>query len=116
MNACILHYLLKASAFYEVMIALLQTLACNSSFWQFYVFCACSLCFEIFSLSGRMTLEGTGAYSMSKHALLAYSDTLRQEMRKWDVHVAIIEPGAFRTGENGFTGFLSRIPPLQLRV
>ncbi|KAK7099290.1 hypothetical protein V1264_003448 [Littorina saxatilis] len=45
-----------------------------------------------------MALPGAGAYSMSKHALLAYSDTLRQEMYKWDVHVAIIEPGAFYTG------------------
>ena len=41
---------------------------------------------------------------MSKHALLAYSDTLRQEMRKWDVHVAIVEPGAFRTGKWGRRG------------
>jgi short-subunit dehydrogenase len=37
-------------------------------------------------------MEGNGAYSISKHALLAYSDTLRQEMKKWDVHVSIIEP------------------------
>ncbi|KAK7491504.1 hypothetical protein BaRGS_00017333 [Batillaria attramentaria] len=53
---------------------------------------------NVSSLLGRMTMEGTGAYSMSKHALVAYTDTLRQEMTKWGVHVAIIEPAAFRTG------------------
>ena len=45
-------------------------------------------------------MEGNGAYSMSKHALLAYSDTLRQEMKKWGVHVSIIEPTGFFTGKN----------------
>lgn len=36
---------------------------------------------------------------MSKHALVAYSNTLRQEMVKWGVHVAVIEPSGFRTGK-----------------
>lgn len=53
---------------------------------------------NVSSLLGRLSMEGTGAYSMSKHALVAYTDTLRQEMSKWGVHVAIIEPAAFRTG------------------
>lgn len=52
-----------------------------------------------FYLPGRLTMEGNGAYSMSKHALLAYSDTLRQEMKKWGVHVSIIEPTGFYTGK-----------------
>lgn len=55
---------------------------------------------NVSSILGRFTLEGTGAYSMSKHALLAYSDTLRQEMRKWDVHVSVVEPGAYRTASS----------------
>ena len=43
-------------------------------------------------------MSGNGAYSMSKHALSAFSDTLRQEMRKWGVHVAVVEPTGFSTG------------------
>lgn len=39
---------------------------------------------------------------MSKHALQAYTETLRQEMAKWDVHVALIEPMSFRTGTEEF--------------
>lgn len=52
---------------------------------------------NVSSLMGRLTMEGNGAYSISKHGLLAYSDTLRQEMKKWDVHVSIIEPTGFYT-------------------
>ncbi|KAK6190515.1 hypothetical protein SNE40_002370 [Patella caerulea] len=53
---------------------------------------------NVSSLLGRVTLEGNGAYCMSKHALVAYTDTLRQEMRKWGVQVALIEPTGFYTG------------------
>lgn len=44
-------------------------------------------------------MEGNGAYAISKHALVAFSDTLRQEMKKWGVKVSVIEPTGFSTGE-----------------
>jgi len=43
-------------------------------------------------------MQGHGAYSISKHGLVAFSDTLRQEMRKWDVKVSLIEPSGYATG------------------
>ncbi|KAL3841980.1 hypothetical protein ACJMK2_020056 [Sinanodonta woodiana] len=52
---------------------------------------------NVTSLLGRISVEGNGAYGMSKHALVAYSDTLRQEMKKWGVYVSMIEPTGFRT-------------------
>jgi NAD(P)-dependent dehydrogenase (short-subunit alcohol dehydrogenase family) len=39
----------------------------------------------------------TGPYAMSKHALEAYSDALRQELQFLGIPVIVIEPGAFRT-------------------
>ena len=33
-----------------------------------------------------------------KHALVAFSDTLRQEMKKWEVKVSIVEPTGYKTG------------------
>ena len=48
---------------------------------------------------GRITMEGNGAYAISKHALVAFSNTLRQEMKKWGVKVSIIEPTGFHTGK-----------------
>ena len=50
-------------------------------------------------------MEGNGAYGISKHALLAFSDTLRQEMKKWGVKVSIIEPTGFCTGMVSFQCF-----------
>jgi NAD(P)-dependent dehydrogenase (short-subunit alcohol dehydrogenase family) len=49
-----------------------------------------------------------GAYAMSKHAIEAYSDSLRRELMLLDVPVIKIQPGPFRTGmvagiERGFT-------------
>lgn len=44
-------------------------------------------------------MEGNGAYAISKHALVAFSDTLRQEMKKWGVNVSVIEPTGFSTGK-----------------
>ncbi|XP_022307314.2 retinol dehydrogenase 7-like [Crassostrea virginica] len=52
---------------------------------------------NVSSLLGRITMEGNGAYAISKHALVAFSNTLRQEMKKWGVKVSIIEPTGFHT-------------------
>ncbi|XP_048780784.1 17-beta-hydroxysteroid dehydrogenase type 6-like [Ostrea edulis] len=52
---------------------------------------------NVSSLLGRITMDGNGAYAISKHALVAFSDTLRQEMKKWGVKVSIIEPTGFYT-------------------
>jgi len=39
-----------------------------------------------------------GAYAMSKHAIEAYSDSLRREARLVGVKVVKVQPGPFRTG------------------
>ena len=46
-------------------------------------------------------MEGSGAYAMSKHAMVAYTNTLRLEMKKHGVGVSIVEPAGFLTGKNG---------------
>ncbi|XP_059157944.1 retinol dehydrogenase 7-like [Physella acuta] len=53
---------------------------------------------NVSSLLGRVSLEGYGAYSMSKHALVAYTNTLRLEMKKWGVDVSVVEPMGYNTG------------------
>jgi NAD(P)-dependent dehydrogenase (short-subunit alcohol dehydrogenase family) len=53
---------------------------------------------NISSSAGRFRAGLTsGPYSMSKHALEAYSDALRQELMFVGIPVIVIEPGAFRT-------------------
>jgi len=49
------------------------------------------------SISGRMTLPVTGAYSISKHALEAVANAFRLELKPWRVHVSLMAPGAIHT-------------------
>lgn len=49
------------------------------------------------SISGRLTSVGVTAYSMSKAALIAFSDGLRRELKRSKVHVIELEPWVYRT-------------------
>lgn len=52
---------------------------------------------NISSVSGRIGFPGMSAYAASKFAVEGFSESLRLEMRPYNVHVVLIEPGAFRT-------------------
>lgn len=49
------------------------------------------------SISGRVAMPFMGPYAASKFALEALTDSLRLELRPWDIHVAIVEPGPIAT-------------------
>ncbi len=55
---------------------------------------------NISSVSGRISLPYSGAYSASKYALEALSDALRNEVRSDGIRVSLIEPGVIRTKFN----------------
>lgn len=50
------------------------------------------------SLGGKISAPGISWYTASKHALEAFADGLRMEVRKFNISVSVIEPGAVRTG------------------
>lgn len=52
---------------------------------------------NVSSMNGTMALPMVGAYSASKFALEALSDTLRVELRPWRIPVSIIRPGQVQT-------------------
>ncbi len=54
------------------------------------------------SISGILSATLFGPYSMSKHAMEAFTDSLAKEMARFDVKVSIIEPGNYdsKIGEN----------------
>jgi NAD(P)-dependent dehydrogenase (short-subunit alcohol dehydrogenase family) len=52
---------------------------------------------NISSLNGIVASPMIGAYSMSKHAIEAYGDALAGELRRFGVHVSLIEPGNYGT-------------------
>jgi NADP-dependent 3-hydroxy acid dehydrogenase YdfG len=52
---------------------------------------------NVSSVAGRVARSGIGAYNASKWAVNAFSESLRQEVTKRHVRVALIEPGAVAT-------------------
>ncbi len=53
--------------------------------------------FNLSSIAGRMSMLFLGHYSASKHALEAYSDALRLELKPFNVQVCLIEPGPVKS-------------------
>ncbi len=51
----------------------------------------------ISSISGILSGTLFGPYSMSKHAMEAYSDSLAREMERFDVKVSVVEPGNYES-------------------
>ena len=49
------------------------------------------------SVAGRAARNGNGVYSLTKHGVGAFSESLRQEMTKRYVRVSLVEPGATAT-------------------
>ncbi|KAK7874254.1 hypothetical protein R5R35_006289 [Gryllus longicercus] len=52
---------------------------------------------------GRQGATNRSTYCVTKYGVEALSDCLRYEMRLWDIHVAIIEPGNFVNATDIFT-------------
>lgn len=52
---------------------------------------------NISSVVGLVGVPFEGFYAASKHALEGYTETLRYEVRPFNIHVSIIEPAGFET-------------------
>jgi NAD(P)-dependent dehydrogenase (short-subunit alcohol dehydrogenase family) len=53
---------------------------------------------SISSMAGRLSYPLFSAYCASKHALEAFGESLRYELRPFGITSVLIEPGVFRTG------------------
>jgi len=52
---------------------------------------------NISSISGTLSGPGYGIYSASKHALEAFTDSMKREMDELDVKVSAVEPGNYKS-------------------
>lgn len=52
------------------------------------------------SMGGLFTPDGYGIYVSTKHALEAIAEALSSELKKYDIQVQTINPGAYLTGYN----------------
>jgi NADP-dependent 3-hydroxy acid dehydrogenase YdfG len=56
---------------------------------------------NISSVAGRVPRNGSGVYNATKHAVGAFSESLRQEVTGRHVRVSLVEPGAVATELSG---------------
>lgn len=52
---------------------------------------------NISSVAGRVARNGNGVYSLTKHGIGAFSESMRQELASRHVRVSLVEPGATAT-------------------
>jgi NADP-dependent 3-hydroxy acid dehydrogenase YdfG len=52
---------------------------------------------NVSSVAGRVARQGSGVYNASKFGVVAFSESLRQEVTRRHVRVSIVEPGAVTT-------------------
>lgn len=52
---------------------------------------------NIGSIAGRLSSPFSGPYSASKFAMEALTDALRVELKPWNIHVVLVEPGNIAT-------------------
>ncbi|XP_030646405.1 17-beta-hydroxysteroid dehydrogenase type 2 [Chanos chanos] len=52
---------------------------------------------NISSLAGAVPIPGFSAYGASKAAVTSFSGVMRQELSKWGIKVAVVQPAGFRT-------------------
>jgi NADP-dependent 3-hydroxy acid dehydrogenase YdfG len=52
---------------------------------------------NVSSVAGRVVRQGSGVYNATKFGVVAFSESLRQEVTKRHVRVSIVEPGAVMT-------------------
>ncbi len=52
---------------------------------------------NVTSVMGKLAVPFSGLYASSKYALEALSDTLRWELKPWNIGVIVVEPGFVKT-------------------
>lgn len=55
---------------------------------------------NISSIAGEFGLPFRGLYSASKSAVNRLSETLRMELKQWNINVSVVQPGDFKTNIN----------------
>lgn len=66
------------------------------------------LIINVSSLAGKLVIPFQTHYAASKHAIEAFTEGLRQEVRPFGIKVAMVEPGDINTNFNNATQFSDR--------
>lgn len=93
-----------------VNVNLLGAMRCTHSFLPAMIAHGDGTIVNIASIAGKLVMTPNGVYSASKHGLVAWSETLKYELARFNIHVSVICPGRVETAFFDHETFKTRVP------
>ena len=93
-----------------VNVNLLGAMRCTHSFLPAMIARGYGTIVNIASIAGKLTMTPNGVYSASKHGLVAWSETLKYELARFNINVSVICPGRVETAFFDHETFKTRAP------
>ena len=80
-----------------VNVNLLGAMRCTHSFLPMMIAQGHGSIVNIASIAGKLVITPNGVYSASKHGLVAWSETLKYELARFNINICVICPGRVET-------------------
>lgn len=98
-----------------VNVNLLGAMRCTRAFLPCMIARGTGAIVNMASIAGRLVLTPNGTYCAAKHALVAWSETLRYELARYNIQVNVICPGRVETPFLDHETFKNRAPRPETR-
>jgi short-subunit dehydrogenase len=93
-----------------VNVNLLGAMRCTHSFLPAMIARGYGTIVNIASIAGKLVMTPNGVYSASKHGLVAWSETLKYELARFNINISVICPGRVETAFFDHETFKTRAP------
>ena len=95
---------------------LLGAMRCTHSFLPTMIARGNGSIVNVASIAGKLVMTPNGVYSASKHGLVAWSETLKYELARFNINVSVICPGRVETSFFDHETFRMRAPRAETQV
>lgn len=99
-----------------VNVNLLGAMRCTHSFLPAMIARGHGSIVNIASIAGKLVMTPNGVYSASKHGLVAWSETLKYELARFNINVSVICPGRVETSFFDHETFQIRAPRAETQL
>lgn len=95
---------------------LLGAMRCTHSFLPKMIARGNGSIVNVASIAGKLVMTPNGVYSASKHGLVAWSETLKYELARFNINVSVICPGRVETAFFDHETFRARAPRAETQL
>jgi short-subunit dehydrogenase len=95
---------------------LLGAMRCTHSFLPMMIARGNGSIINVASIAGKLVMTPNGVYSASKHGLVAWSETLKYELARFNISVSVICPGRVETAFFDHETFHTRAPRAETQL